>query len=180
MRRSRCRSLAWLLWRGSLGPLGLTLAMAAVADPLPEHQLKAKVLLQALLFVEWPAQAATGPLPLCLVDPPPFAQALRPLAGQSLNGRPLELRDAGGGVAPWASSCRVVVAGPQALGLPGGPPPGVLVVSDSEGALRRGAMLNLQLEQGRVVFDINLAATRAAGLDISARLLRLARFVAQE
>ena len=41
-------------------------------------------------------------------------------------------------------------------------------------------MLNLQLDQGRVVFDINLATTRAAGLDISARLLRLARFVAQE
>ena len=180
MRSPRCRSLAWLLRRGWLCLLGLPLTLAAVAQPLPEHQLKAKVLLQALLFVDWPAQAAAGPLLLCLVDPPPFAQALRALAGQPLNGRALELREWRAGEPLPASPCRVALVGPQALALLASPQSGVLVVSDGDGTLRRGAMLNLQLDQGRVVFDINLATTRAAGLDISARLLRLARFVAQE
>ena len=162
--------------------LGLSLAFGAVAvaEPLPEHQLKAKVLLQALLFVEWPPRAANGPMMLCLVDPPPFAQALRPLAGQPLNGRPLELREWAAGETAPAPPCRVVLVGAQALPLPAGMPPGVLVVSDGDGTLRRGAMMSLQLDQGRVAFDINLAAARGAGLDISARLLRLARFVAQE
>ena len=38
-------------------------------------------------------------------------------------------------------------------------------------------MLNFQVEDGRVVFDVDLDATRRGGLEISAKLLRLARFV---
>ena len=53
----------------------------------------------------------------------------------------------------------------------------LLLVSDAPAMLGRGVMLNLQVEDGRVVFDVGLAASHRAGLEISTKLLRLARFV---
>ena len=50
-------------------------------------------------------------------------------------------------------------------------------MGDTHALTERGAMLNLMLDQGRLAFDIDLPAARRAGLDVSARLLRLARFV---
>jgi len=38
-------------------------------------------------------------------------------------------------------------------------------------------MINLQVEDGRIVFDVDLDAARRANLTISTKLLRLARFV---
>ena len=71
--------------------------------------------------------------------------------------------------------CHIALIG-DAPGLPVAPA-ATLLVSESPGMLERGAMLNLQVEDGRVVFDVGLEAARRAGLDISAKLLRLARFV---
>jgi hypothetical protein len=45
--------------------------------------------------------------------------------------------------------------------------------------LQQGAMLNLLVEDGRVVFDVGLDAAHRAGLEISTKLLRLARFVSK-
>jgi hypothetical protein len=53
----------------------------------------------------------------------------------------------------------------------------VLVVSDAASMLDNGSMINLQVEDGRIVFDVELDAARRAGLVISTKLLRLARFV---
>src|SRR5574341_901036 len=58
-----------------------------------------------------------------------------------------------------------------------GPPYGVLWIADELGLLESGAMLNLQVENAHIVFDVELAAMRRAGLDISAKVLRLARYV---
>jgi len=53
----------------------------------------------------------------------------------------------------------------------------VLVVSDAATMLDQGAMINLQIEDGRIVFDVDLDAARRVGLAVSTQLLRLARFV---
>ena len=53
----------------------------------------------------------------------------------------------------------------------------VLVVSDAAAMLEQGAMINLRLEDGRIVFDVDLDAARRAGLAVSTKLLRLARYV---
>ena len=57
---------------------------------------------------------------------------------------------------------------------------GLLLVGDLLGGLGDGVMLNVQIELGRVVFDVNLKAAREDGLDFDARLLRLARFVQRD
>jgi hypothetical protein len=45
--------------------------------------------------------------------------------------------------------------------------------------MRRGAMLNMNVSQGKVSFEANLAAARAAQLSLSSKLLRLATEVNQ-
>ena len=74
------------------------------------------------------------------------------------------------------AGCHVAYVGPDVV--PPVPAPRALLwVGDSHGLTERGVTLNLQPLQGRIVFDVDLQAARRAGLEINARLLRLARFV---
>jgi hypothetical protein len=56
---------------------------------------------------------------------------------------------------------------------------GVLFIGDSPGYVQRGVMLNLEVDEGRVVFDIDLHSVREAGLMLSSKVLRLARKVVE-
>jgi len=152
---------------------------AIAQQALPESDLKAQIMVRALLFVEWPADApAPGqPLVVCVADAHPASAALERLAGQSINGRQLLVRRT---TVAGLAACQVAVVGPAMLAALKSPMRGVLLVCDTPGALDAGAMLNLQADQDRVVFDVNLSATRQAGMDISTRLLRLARYVRRD
>lgn len=158
-------------------PAALLLAPAVTqsqAQGEVEARLKAQVLVKALRFVEWPASAlpAGQPLQLCLSDESALAQELRALDGQSLARNPLQVRAVRN---RQFAACHVLLAGEAQLPFPA--QPAMLWVSEEPGLLERGLMFSLQVEDGRVVFDVGLDAVRRAGLDISAKLLRLARFV---
>ena len=51
----------------------------------------------------------------------------------------------------------------------------VLSVSDSPDFARFGGMIGFVLEQGRIVFDINRKSMGKASLEVSSKLLKLAR-----
>lgn len=53
----------------------------------------------------------------------------------------------------------------------------LLLVGDSSDFARKGGMIGFVLEQGRIVFDINQEAIEQATLEISSKLLKLARVV---
>jgi hypothetical protein len=55
----------------------------------------------------------------------------------------------------------------------------VLIVTDSPGAARSGATINMTVVQGRITFEINRQAARQSQLELSFRLLRLATEVIQ-
>jgi hypothetical protein len=58
---------------------------------------------------------------------------------------------------------------------------GVLTVADMEGFLDAGGMINLLLDPDRkICFEINLDATRQSGLEVSSKLLRLAKRVVDQ
>jgi hypothetical protein len=142
-----------------------------------EPQLKAQIVFRALLFVQWPRTAATeGPLRFCVFDESPLALALRDFDGRRVNDRVLQWRRVG---VDQLASCQVAYAsGASGLAALGRHDlQGVLWVGDELGLLERGVMLNLQVDGGRIVFDIGLGALRRQGLDISAKVLRLARYV---
>jgi hypothetical protein len=53
----------------------------------------------------------------------------------------------------------------------------VLTVSETHAFVHRGGMVNFVMEEGKVRFEINVDAVGRSGLQISSKLLRLARVV---
>ena len=165
--------------RSSLVPALVALALAWVVPVQAQRQepeLKAQVLFQILLFVQWPGRAAETAFQFCTLDDTPLAQAMRGFDGRRINDRVFSWHR----VTPdQLAACHVAYVGhagqaalQQQAGLHG-----LLWVGDELGLLERGAKLNLQVDSGKVVFDIGLDSLRRSGLDISSKVLRLARFV---
>lgn len=152
----------------------------------PEPELKAAIISNMLLFVEWPPAKAASPmsapedqLVVCYQNASPVADALRRLDGKSVKGKLLKVMQASDSD---ISRCHAIYVAPGNVAnlesllpaLAGSP---VLVAADSPEYSKRGVMLNLDLAGGRVVFDIDLRAAQKAGLQISSKALRLARQV---
>lgn len=147
----------------------------------PEPELKAAILANMLLFVDWPSQGGQSlqRLTLCYLDAGPVSTALSRLDGTLLKGKPLQVRridtaEVGACHALYVSSAEAAEVPGMALSARAG---GVLLMGDSPGFLQRGVMLNLELAGDRVVFDIDLRSARQAGLAVSSKVLRLARQV---
>ncbi|WP_056263462.1 MULTISPECIES: YfiR family protein [unclassified Roseateles] len=171
----RTRRTAWWMLALCLLPVQQAAAQAASAE-----MLKAEVIYRALMFVTWPAgrEAAGRSLPVCTLGEGRVETALQALQGRPIRHLSVEVRRLA--KLDQAVHCQLLyVSTPTPMpalkaALADAP---VLVVSDASAMLDHGAMINLQIEDGRIVFDVELDATRRAGLDISTKLLRLARFV---
>ncbi len=172
-------------WRTFCTLLLLAVAPLALAQrQAAEPELKAAILANMLLFIDWPAQGtqALDRLTVCFLDHGPVAKALMQLDGKLLKGRPLRVERV---EMEQVRGCHALYVSPaEAAYLPSLAPllqaSGVLLTGDSPGYLQRGVMLNLEIDGGRVVFDINLRSVRQAGLTVSSKALRLARQVRQE
>ncbi len=165
--------------------LGLLLALAAgeaAASAAPsEYEVKAAFLLNFARLVEWPAAslAPGSPLALCVLGSSPFGGALdRVFSGKQVQGREVEIRS----TEVSAADCHMVFVpgragdrGRQLLEATRGR--SVLVVGESEGYAADGAAINLYESGGKIRFEVNRQAARAARLKVSAKLLGLARIV---
>lgn len=148
----------------------------------PEPELKAAILANMLLFIDWPPkQQASERLLLCHLGDSSVASALAQLDGKLIKGKTLQVLRVD---TERSERCHALYFSPadeNALNrvAPGLRAAGVLLAADTPGFLQRGAMLNLELVAGRVVFDIDLRSTRQAGLAVSSKVLRLARQVVE-
>jgi hypothetical protein len=164
--------------------LAAALAAALAPPPVPAadrydpHDVEAAMLVNVVKFVTWPGTAPRQrALAVCAVAAPRFAAALAHLAAR---GAPLTVAEVRSPAR--ASGCDVAVLGAAlddeleetAEQLADA---GVLTVSDVPGAARRGVHVGFVVDGERVRFEVNLAAARRAHLEISSKLLRLARAV---
>lgn len=81
-------------WRKFCALALLVMAPLALAQrQAPEPELKAAILANMLLFVDWPTQGgqATDRLTMCYLDAGPVATALEQLGGKLLKGKPLQV-----------------------------------------------------------------------------------------
>jgi hypothetical protein len=169
---------------GALAFLTLLAPIQALAQAqATEPDLKAAIISNMLLFVQWPAHtsSAAEPMTICYQGNGPVVAALIRIDGKDIKGTTLkiiELQSAN------AASCQALYFSPgneaillKTLGLIGSAP--VFVAADSPGYFRRGVMLNLELVSGRIVFDIDLRSAQKAGLQVSSKALRLARQVVE-
>ena len=166
--------------RTLLAVLGLFASCAALAQPL-EHEVKAAFLYKFLSFVEWPAQSfarAGAPLVIGVLGADEVHASLQEIVpGRSAQGRPLELRRLKDGERP-AGVHMLFIGRAAAASLPKIPAqPGLLVVSEVEGALDQGAMINFLRVEGRVRFEVAPELADRRGLRISSRMLAVAQHV---
>jgi hypothetical protein len=159
-------------------------AIAADSDALLERRVKAAFLYQFIPYVDWPPGPQTAPdMPIVIAvvgDESVVSELTTVIGGRTARSRPVVVRrwreaDLQGGIAI------VYVRHEEGARLPAiaraAQRTATLVVTEHEGALDQGSMINFQVAEGRVRFDVALAAAESAGLRISARLLAVARDV---
>ena len=151
------------------------------AQPSFETRLKAAVLSKFPQFVEWPPAALDGrtTIDICVLSPDPFGADLQALvAGETLNGRAIAVRHLAS--ERDVAACHVLfvpaeappAARRAALQNAGAQP--TLTVGDDRRFLDDGGMVQLRQVNGRLRFDVNVAAAQRSGLRISSQLLQLA------
>jgi hypothetical protein len=165
---------------------GLLLLLSQVTAPAQEsaHQLKAEMIYNFLLFVDWPEQTfpeETSPISICLLGKDPLGEVLpRELGDRRVNDQPLKFQEVGSG--EQASKCHLLIISrsqaqqlEEILALLKNKP--VLTVSDIKDFCIRGGMIELAGEENKVEFDLNTALIEEAGLNMDSGLKRLARVV---
>lgn len=184
MARQAATSIGLARWRWpALCALAMCLLSSgpAAAQAVSPEALKAEVVYRVLMFVTWPAgrEVPGRGLQLCTLGEGRMEGALQGLAGRPIRQLNVEVRRMGSGDS--LAHCHLLYLAaplaalrPQIADLP------LLVVSDVAAMFDQGAIINLQVEDGRIVFDVDLDAARHAGLTVSTKLLRLARYVRRQ
>jgi hypothetical protein len=159
--------------------LVLTRAVA-VAQDVTEPALKAAFIYNFAKFTEWPdAIAAPEPFVMCVLGDAAVGDALeRAVLGRVLAGhRIVTARVAAGGPKQvchvlYVSGVSAAQAGQAVSELRDVP---VLTISDVEGFMEVGGIAQFFFEHGQLRFRIHLESARRARLQISSRLLIMAK-----
>jgi hypothetical protein len=118
---------------------------------------------------------------MVVAAPEGIAENLRTItAGRSVAGRPVEVRRIATGADNIPPAQLVYLAGSDLSRVREqmrNAPRHALVVTEIEGALDQGSIVNFVLSQERVRFDISLESAEKRGLRLSSRLLAVARAV---
>lgn len=168
-----------------LAPLCLLLAIVVAAPlsegrNLPEFQVKAAFLFNFAAFVKWPDglfETPDTPLRYCTLDAGAVSRTLEQLiAGETLDGRPLELVRLGKG--QQVRGCHILFLGAHAdtasILSAHREERGALTVGDTEAFLEQGGMIALLRKRKRIHPVVNLDALDVSSLRLSSKLLRLA------
>lgn len=155
----------------------------AQAQVSREYDIKAVFLLNFAQFVDWPPQAfaqTNSPFVIGVLGvADPFGRTLDEVVeGETVRGR--EIRAKRFRRLEEVDVCHILFlsaseerrAGEMLAALKNRP---ILTVGDMDRFVSRGGMIKLYTESGRVRLRINNDAARAAGLTLSAKLLRVGR-----
>ena len=156
----------------------------AQAQTVEEHEAKAAFVLKLINFVQWPVESSlhSSNLVIGIVGTDATSDALQRLAasGKSIDGRPIVVRRLSGD--GNLKACQVIFIGASerknaSVLLERVRGASVLTVGDLDGFGQHGGMINLTLEGGRIHLEVNPHAAERAHLQISSRLLALAKIV---
>ncbi len=184
-----------MVWRRSTRRLVAALTLSAVGwspaahgqeiDAQKAAQVKAAYLYNFAKFTRWPETAFAGaaaPLVIGVVGDEPFSAILsKTVADKTVEGRALHVAAISSGADVEAlRRCHVLYVGAiekldETLDvLRDGP---VLVVGEGADFARRHGMIGFVLLDDNIVFHINREAATRAGLQLSSKLLTLAKMV---
>ena len=153
---------------------------AARLEP-SEYGLKSVFLYQFCRFMEWPQSAFSSPndpLIIGIVGDDPFGSSLREaVEGETYHGRPIRVehyrtpRD--------IRRCHILFVSRSLVDqmdqiLPQIAGKNVITVGETDGFLDHGGMIALTADRNRVHLRVNTSSLRAANVDVSSKLLRVA------
>jgi len=182
---NRRRFLGWAV-AALVGAWGRPAAWAGAPRTGREQEVKLAYLYNLARFARWPGDdpRPAGTFRFGVWGDDPFGPLWNELIGRAVHGRPVEVvrvrsaRDARGCQVVFLAGATVPAVGRMLEALAGWP---VLTVSDQPGFVDRGGMVGFVRRGEKIRFEVNLGRVRAAGLRISAEVLRLAvRVVGQE
>jgi hypothetical protein len=148
-----------------------------------EYLVKAAFVYNFARFVEWPSEAFAdhqGPITLAILGKDPFGDTLEAISGKPVKGRKLEIRRVDR-IEDLERCHMLFVSGSEKENLSQifvkvSPWP-VLTVSDMEGFAQRGGIINFIKVEKKIRFEINVDAAERTSLNISSKLLKLAKIV---
>ena len=166
-----------------IGCVFLTLLSAQGQQKPTEAQVEAAYLYNFGRFVEWPSTVVSngGTFTICVLGQDPFGSTLEAtLAGQKIGSKNVVAKRV---TSPQQSiDCQILFLSSSeqdrlnnildSLGKAA-----VLTVSDMPQFSQHGGMIQFVLEGNRVRFEVNLTASRDAGLTPSSELLKVATAV---
>lgn len=162
--------------------LGLACSAASGQDTsaaVLQDQVMAASLFRFLPYVEWPAGAlpSSAPYVIAVIGDDAIADELATVvASRTVNGRTVSVRRMKAGEP--VEGMHVVFIGGGARRLPSrGKHGALLIVTEAEGALDQGSMINFRVVDGRVRFEVALDTLEEAGLKVSSRMLGVALHV---
>jgi hypothetical protein len=164
--------------------IALALGVAAQVEAEPqEYSVKAAFIYNFTKFVEWPEDLSAGdsPFVIGILGEDPFGGVLdETVSHKTVREKRIVVKRFSR--IEDAKDCRILfISGSEKEDLSqivkrlGHAP--VLTVSDVGQFADQGGMIQLVMDQNRVRFAINVAATEQAGLKPSSQLLKLARIV---
>jgi hypothetical protein len=142
-----------------------------------EYQVKAAFIYNFSHFVEWPETAfkdANAPFVIGILGTDPFGSFIDEIVeGEKTMGRPImverykDIKE--------IVNCQILfVSGDASQGIELFHPQNTLMISDAVNFIDAGGMIQFFNEKGKIRFEINTAAVKAANLSISSKLLRVA------
>jgi hypothetical protein len=165
-----------------------------------EYQIKAAFLYNFIMFTDWPKEKMSDdnePIIIGIIGKDPFGDAFEPVKDKNVKGKNVvielfkgleELKEADKKnfqEHPQIDSikkCHVLFISSSEKKwlsevIDGVKDNSILTVTDTEGFIEAGGIINFTVEEKKVGFEVNLIATEKAKLKISSKLLRLAKRV---
>ncbi len=172
LKRTRLAVVALLFWAA---------ALPAVATPPNEYALKSVFLYNFCRFIDWPDSAFAGPgdpIVIGVLGDDPFGPLLaEAVHGESFRGRTIRIenyrhvREIGRVHLLFVAASETARLNEILSAVAG---KSIVTVGENEGFIERGGMIALPADRNRVRLLINPDTMRAARLDVSSKLLRVA------
>jgi hypothetical protein len=149
-----------------------------------EDRVKAAYLYKFAGFVEWPAKSFVRPdtpVTIAVIGADPVVMELnQAVVGRTVNDRPITVKRLRAGES--LAGVHVLFIGKAESGrlnqlAQAAQSRSILTVTDSEGALAQGSMINFVVADRRVRFEVALDSAEKSGLRLSSRLLAVAHDV---
>jgi hypothetical protein len=159
----------------------LLLVPLVAAGQAFEHEIQAAFVFKFLSFVEWPPQAFARPeTPIAigvLGADDIYSELQEIVSGRVVQGRPVTVRRVREGEALNGLQVLYVGRGGAPVLAKLGQPRNLLVITEWDGALDQGSIINFVRSDGRVRFEVALDTAERRGLHISSRMLAVAQNV---